>query len=494
MFFGLFDFNTIEITKMNTIVYSSMIITSDTAASYFNWQALLFLFWGIVSLILLVKLTVKYFCLKKSLMQFSNNKTNNIIESHSISSALAFGLFKPKVFLPTDHTFTIQQERLLVRHEEIHCQRKDPLIRILYQILTAIFWFHPIMHLINKYMKKDQELSCDEMVIKNNKNEVEYSKLLLQLSQIHQLNTNLSEHYCSSISMLKERIMLIRNNKNTYNNLYMSRIIRASALIGLVFTTASIAALTSAPVYKVVPQAVMSDVPQPPEMTKTPKSIKITAIPKPPKAAAEPKSIKVSADPKPPKVSAEPKSIKAIAAPRPPKVIAEPKSIKVNAAPRPPKVIAEPKPIKVTEVPRLPKVTANPKTPKVTADSKLVTVSTYPKQQKSPKIQIPTVTPEVKIQPLITVSPKYPRKAGRKKISGYVTMDLEITANGKVGNVTVVESNPIKIFDKAAIKSVKKWKYAPMDHKATVRQTINFKFAKSHSEFMDLKSNIVQNF
>ena len=452
MFFQLFDFNIIEIPNLKSITITEMNVTSEneTVTALFNWQPVLFMFWGFIASVFLVKLIVKYSYLKKSLMQFSNNKTNNIIESQSISSALAFGLFKPKVFLPTDHAFSIQQEQLLIKHEEIHCQRKDPLIRILYQILKAIFWFHPIICIfLNYYMKKDQELSCDEMVIKNNKNDVEYSKLLLQLSQIHQLNTSLSEHYCSSISMLKERIMLIRNNKNTYNNLYMSRIIRASALIGLVFTTASIAVLTSEPVYKVAPQAVISDAPQPPEMTKSPIPAKITA------------------------------------------------------APRPPKVIAEPKPIKVTEFPRLPKVTANPKTPKVmskpksikvTADPKLVTVSTYPKQQKPPKIQIPTVTPEVKIQPLITAPPKYPRKAGRKKISGYVTMDLEITANGKVGNVTVVESNPIKIFDKAAIKSVKKWKYAPMDHKATVRQTINFKFAKSHSEFMDWKSNIVQNF
>ena len=55
----------------------------------------------------------------------------------------------------------------------------------------------------------------------------------------------------------------------------------------------------------------------------------------------------------------------------------------------------------------------------------------------------------------------YPRRSLQRGIEEYVKPDITITTEGKVAGVRVIEARPSKIFDKAAIKAVKKLKFEP---------------------------------
>ncbi|WP_282114399.1 energy transducer TonB [Pseudoalteromonas arctica] len=57
--------------------------------------------------------------------------------------------------------------------------------------------------------------------------------------------------------------------------------------------------------------------------------------------------------------------------------------------------------------------------------------------------------------------PEYPIKSVREKIEGSVTMSFDVNASGKPVNIKVIKAEPVKIFDKAAIRSLSKWRYAP---------------------------------
>ena len=63
--------------------------------------------------------------------------------------------------------------------------------------------------------------------------------------------------------------------------------------------------------------------------------------------------------------------------------------------------------------------------------------------------------------PIFTIPPKYPRRAERSGISGYVIVQFTVTKNGSVRDPAVLESRPTKIFDTAAIKAVLKYKFKP---------------------------------
>jgi len=70
------------------------------------------------------------------------------------------------------------------------------------------------------------------------------------------------------------------------------------------------------------------------------------------------------------------------------------------------------------------------------------------------------------------VEPEYPADLKRIGIGGYVRVDATISPSGTVEAATVAGGNPI--LAEAAVKALKKWKYAPMDSRTRARLTFHF--------------------
>ncbi len=85
---------------------------------------------------------------------------------------------------------------------------------------------------------------------------------------------------------------------------------------------------------------------------------------------------------------------------------------------------------------------------------------------------------------IVRVLPRYPSRALSRGIEGWVLLEFAIDPNGQAINPIVVDADPPNIFNRAAINSVKKWKYRPMveNGKAAtrygVRQLISFEIAE----------------
>jgi protein TonB len=65
------------------------------------------------------------------------------------------------------------------------------------------------------------------------------------------------------------------------------------------------------------------------------------------------------------------------------------------------------------------------------------------------------------LMPLVRIEPQYPRKAAMRGTQGWVLLSFDITEKGTVENVNVVKSKPKRVFDRAAIKALVRWKYRP---------------------------------
>jgi protein TonB len=63
--------------------------------------------------------------------------------------------------------------------------------------------------------------------------------------------------------------------------------------------------------------------------------------------------------------------------------------------------------------------------------------------------------------PVVRVEPIYPHVAAQRNIEGWVLLEFDIGPQGNVMNPKVIESDPPRIFDEAALNAVKKWKYKP---------------------------------
>jgi protein TonB len=71
--------------------------------------------------------------------------------------------------------------------------------------------------------------------------------------------------------------------------------------------------------------------------------------------------------------------------------------------------------------------------------------------------------------------PAFPREAITEGItSGSVKARLIIAGNGTVNSVTIVESQPRRIFDKAVIRALKRWQFEPTGAPQTVETEVAF--------------------
>ena len=59
------------------------------------------------------------------------------------------------------------------------------------------------------------------------------------------------------------------------------------------------------------------------------------------------------------------------------------------------------------------------------------------------------------------VNPDYPSAAKKEGIAGSVDLDVTVSAQGVVQDVSVVQASPPELFEKSALAAVRKWKYDP---------------------------------
>jgi len=64
-------------------------------------------------------------------------------------------------------------------------------------------------------------------------------------------------------------------------------------------------------------------------------------------------------------------------------------------------------------------------------------------------------------------APRYPSRALKNSVEGWVQVRFVIDTDGRPADVTVVESEPKGTFDDAATKSVKKWRFSPARNQTT---------------------------
>lgn len=130
---------------------------------------------------------------------------------YSIGSPMLIGFALPRILLPqTD--FSIDELRLILKHELVHYQRKDLWYKCLVLIAAGIHWFNPIVHLMAKAIDVQCELSCDAEVVRSTGADTRlyYSKTIINVVRYKSgLKTALSTNFYGGKNGMKKRIFSI---------------------------------------------------------------------------------------------------------------------------------------------------------------------------------------------------------------------------------------------------------------------------------------------
>ncbi len=126
---------------------------------------------------------ISYIRLKR-IVSVSINDKENIYLCDNIDVPFIFGIFKPKIYLPSN--MAENQKEFVLLHEKAHLSRHDNLWKPVGFMLLSIYWFNPLVWIAYHLFSKDIELATDEKVINNlNSNEIKrYSETLLSCSLV----------------------------------------------------------------------------------------------------------------------------------------------------------------------------------------------------------------------------------------------------------------------------------------------------------------------
>ncbi len=106
----------------------------------------------------------------------------NVFLADHIPTPFVLGIFRPKIYLPSD--VSEAERRCILEHEAHHIRRLDHIFKLLGYLALCLHWFNPLVWLAFCLSGKDMEMSCDEAVIRKlgEDTRADYAETLLRLT------------------------------------------------------------------------------------------------------------------------------------------------------------------------------------------------------------------------------------------------------------------------------------------------------------------------
>lgn len=142
--------------------------------------------WVVGMVLLFAYSLLSIFRLRKRLYH-ADKIENNIFRTENIRTPFVFGMLKPKIYMPAH--LSEEERGYILKHEQTHIRRKDPIIKLIAFLVLCLHWFNPLVWAAFVLMTKDMEMSCDEAVVQELGNGIkkEYSRSLLALATSYRI-------------------------------------------------------------------------------------------------------------------------------------------------------------------------------------------------------------------------------------------------------------------------------------------------------------------
>ena len=108
-----------------------------------------------------------------------------VLKSDRIAVPLTIGVFPRSVFVPASwDDWTPAFRDAVLRHEVAHIARRDGLVQLGQTLAGALYFFHPLVWLLNRSLRTFREMACDDSSAGSHRfSRFEYSRCLAEIAE-----------------------------------------------------------------------------------------------------------------------------------------------------------------------------------------------------------------------------------------------------------------------------------------------------------------------
>lgn len=217
--------NTVSIAEIPLKAVANQVVAPTAAAvskGSLGMEEVVFIVWAIGAVISIGWVTLVYItkdrilrkCIPienkvaaRTIKKAGFHRRISLFINPSLTTAMTFGTIHPKIMLPPNITSLSDQDvRNMILHELQHIRTCDIFKRYIMMIAVSIHWFNPVIWILQKLYMDDQELACDERVVRN-MSRSGYKSYATTLSLIGEIN---SEKASRLMGFKKEKATVVR--------------------------------------------------------------------------------------------------------------------------------------------------------------------------------------------------------------------------------------------------------------------------------------------
>jgi beta-lactamase regulating signal transducer with metallopeptidase domain len=160
--------------------------------------------------------------------------------SHALTGPALRGILRPIVIVPAglSQKLTNAEFEAVLLHELAHAVRFDNLAAVFVHSLVCVFWFHPLLWMVERRLNLEREHVCDEVVLACGTPSQTYAASILKVCKIHLFDA-VSGVSAATGSCIKLRLDHILEDRHSTRLSYVPKLLIAS--LAILMTTVPIA-------------------------------------------------------------------------------------------------------------------------------------------------------------------------------------------------------------------------------------------------------------
>jgi beta-lactamase regulating signal transducer with metallopeptidase domain len=112
------------------------------------------------------------------------SKSIRLLSSSVVSTPLTWGWRAPIILVPEDALdWSEAHRRVVLRHELAHVARGDAFSQLVAGFVCAVYWFHPLVWIVERRLRAECERACDDRVVSLGTPAADYAAHLLEVAR-----------------------------------------------------------------------------------------------------------------------------------------------------------------------------------------------------------------------------------------------------------------------------------------------------------------------